>query len=303
MPTITVTSEAPTALLSWFTSSNLFQDIFIITLILVMMTILTAVLVVFRAFRMMLKVQFPEIALAEKEEKIRKSELTKAKRRDRWNKVLGLRPIEEEPDLIIDHEYDGIKELDNPTPAWFMALFYVTIVFGAAYLSIYHVFGWGLNQDQEYVREMTIAETRRQEYLATQANQVDEQTVEQDKNAETLAAGKAIFDQSCMACHGANGEGSIGPNLTDDYWLHGGTIKKIFATIKYGVPDKGMIPWEQQLSPIQIAQVSNYIISLHGTEPANAKAPQGELELPESNSPHDNPDTGENRDFPPETEN
>ena len=143
---------------------------------------------------------------------------------------------------------------------------------------MYHVFGWGLNQDQEYEREMALAEVARQEWLAQSANNVDENNVELNGSPEVLASGQAIFTQNCAACHGGSGEGGIGPNLTDEYWLHGGDIKSIFKVVKYGVLDKGMVPWEQNLTPGQIAEVSNYILSLQGTNPPNAKAPQGQLE-------------------------
>src|SRR5690606_8796428 len=197
-----------------------------------------------------------------------------------WAKLLSLRPLEEEKDIEIDHEYDGIKELDNPVPAWFNALFYSTITFGIVYLLVYHVFGWGLNQDQEYNREMALAERARQEYLAQSANLIDESTVEIDATGAMAAAGKGIYMANCAVCHGNAGEGGIGPNLADEYWLHGGDIKDIFAVVKYGVPDKGMVPWEQTLTPGQIAEVSNYIFSLIGTNPPNAKEPQGDKVVP-----------------------
>jgi len=168
-----------------------------------------------------------------------------------WNKLLSLRPIEEEKDIEIDHSYDGIKELDNPIPIWFNALFYSTVVFGVVYLLIYHVFGWGLNQDQEYVQELARAEVAKKAYLAQAANLIDENSVKID--ASMIAEGKSIFMTNCAVCHGNSGEGGIGPNLTDNYWLHGGEIKDLFTVIKYGVPDKGMVPWEQTLSPGQIA--------------------------------------------------
>ncbi|WP_134088287.1 cbb3-type cytochrome c oxidase N-terminal domain-containing protein [Olivibacter sp. XZL3] len=259
-------------------SGNIHRDILIITLLVVALLVLVAAVVLHKAFKTLIRVTMPEIELSE----AASAKARKAERRERlkmrWNKLMGLRPLAEEEDLLIDHAYDGIKELDNPTPVWFMGLFYATMVFGLVYFSVYHVFGWGLNQDDEYQQEMLVAEKERQVYLASQANNVDENTVEIDNSAEILAEGKAVFNQNCVACHGALGEGGIGPNLTDAYWLHGGSIKAVFKTIKRGVPDKGMIAWEQQLSPGQIAQVANYILSLQGTTPPNAKAPQGDLD-------------------------
>lgn len=258
-------------------SGNVHQDILMLTLIVVMVVVLIAAIILLKAFKTIIHVTMPEVEKEAKVALLDKRRTRKESRRDWWNKLMGLRPIAEEEDLVIDHSYDGIRELDNPTPVWFMGLFYASIVFGVVYLSVYHVFGWGMSQVQEYENEMLVAETKQQAYLASRADNVDENTVELDKSAETIIAGKAIFDQNCVACHGSAGEGGIGPNLTDNYWLHGGGIKHIFKTIKQGVPEKGMIAWEQQLSPAQIAQVSNYIISLNGSNPANPKAPQGEL--------------------------
>lgn len=251
-------------------------DASFVLLLVVMAVVLIAAVVVLRAMRTMLRLTMPHVLEAEKASLA----ATKAARRDRrrqwWNKLMGLRPLAEEKDLVIDHAYDGITELDNPVPAWFNGMFYASMAFAVVYLCVYHVFGWGLNQDQEYEREMARAELARQEWLAQAADNVDENTVAVDSRPETVAAGMAIFTQNCIACHGGAGEGGIGPNLTDDYWLHGGTVKDIFKVIKYGVLDKGMVPWEQSLTPAQIAEVTNYILTLRGTNPPNAKEPQGE---------------------------
>jgi cytochrome c oxidase cbb3-type subunit 3 len=195
-----------------------------------------------------------------------------------FTKLLGLKPIEEEKDLLIDHEFDGIKELDNPVPGWFNILFYGSILVAIMYFVTYHVAGWGQLQDQEYVTEMKQAEVEKAAYLAKSANKIDENSVKEDKEASTITAGKSIFTANCVACHGDKAQGVVGPNLTDEFWLHGGKINNVFKTIKYGVPDKGMISWEKTLSPKQIAEVSNYIFSLKGSNPANPKAPQGNKE-------------------------
>lgn len=195
-----------------------------------------------------------------------------------WEKLLSLRPMSEEKSLIMEHEYDGIVELDNPTPAWFMWLFYGTVVFGFVYLLNYHVFKLGKLQDEEYVIEMKEAAIDQKAFLAKSANRVDENSVTLTTDPEVLKSGQATFIQSCVACHGEHAQGIVGPNLTDEYWLHGGKINDLFRTIKYGVPDKGMISWEKQLSPKQMADVANYIKSLKGTNPPNPKAPQGDKE-------------------------
>lgn len=193
-----------------------------------------------------------------------------------WNKLLSLKPLSEEKSLLIDHEYDGIQELNNPTPAWFMVLFYSTIVFAIGYLLVYHVFDIGQLQDAEYKTEMAQAEVAKKIYLSKAANRVDENTVKLITDPALLAEGKVTFKQTCAPCHGDNAQGVVGPNLTDEYWLHGNKVNDIFKTIKYGIPSKGMPTWEKQLSPKQIADVSNYILSLQGTHPAGAKEPQGD---------------------------
>ena len=254
-------------------SGNMYTDILIITFIIVMVTLLIFAVVIQKALRSILQITMPEAMKAEAEKSRTAGIFSKDKWVNIWNRLLGLRPMEEEKDLMIDHEYDGIVELDNPIPVWFNVLFYSTVFFGFIYLLVYHVFGWGMNQDQEYMHEVAQAEKAKQEYLSQSASLVDESTIE--FNEAMAPAGKAIFVANCAACHGNNGEGTIGPNLTDRYWLHGGEIKDIFKTVKYGVPEKGMVPWEQTLTPAQIAEVSNYIVTLRDTKPANGKEPQG----------------------------
>ena len=156
-----------------------------------------------------------------------------------------------------------------------MYLFYATIIFAVGYLLIYHVFGVGQLQYAEYKTEMAVAAKEKAAYLAKSADNVDENTVKLSTDATVLAAGKATFEGKCAPCHGNNGQGVVGPNLTDDYWLHGDKISDIFKTIKYGVQSKGMPTWQSQLTPKQISDVANYIESLHGSNPANPKEPQG----------------------------
>jgi cytochrome c oxidase cbb3-type subunit 3 len=199
-----------------------------------------------------------------------------------WQKLLSLRPLTEEKEILIEHAYDGIQELDNPIPAWFMYLFYGTIVFSICYLLNYQVFHIGQNQYEEYKTEMVEADIAHKLYLSKAANQVDENTVKLTHDPAVITSGQAIFKTNCVPCHGDHAQGVVGPNLTDDYWLHGGKINDLFKTVKYGVLTKGMPTWEKVLSPKQISDVVNYVKSLHGTNPPNAKAPQGVLE-PEGN--------------------
>jgi len=205
-------------------------------------------------------------------------EAAKPKKPSIWSKIMGLRPIAEEKDIVMEHQFDGIAELDNPTPAWFMVLFYGTIIFAVVYLLSYHVFGLGTMQEEEYSIELRQAEDAKIAFLqkpGSSANKVNESNVEQSKDAAVLTAGAGLFKTACAPCHGEHAEGLVGPNLTDEYWIHGGSIKEIFKTIKYGVPDKGMIAWEKTLKAKQIADLASYILSLKGSNPANAKAPQG----------------------------
>lgn len=192
-------------------------------------------------------------------------------------KLSGAVPVEREHEVMTDHEYDGIIELDNSLPPWWKAMFYATIVFSVIYLGTYHVFGWGQLQDQEYETELAEAKQQIEAYMASKGGAINESNVTYLDDAAALAEGKKIYDSNCMACHGAELQGTVGPNLTDAYWLHGGSVGDIFKTIRDGVPSKGMIPWKAQLSPEQIQQVSSYIISMEGSEPEGAKEPQGEL--------------------------
>ncbi len=272
MNTVLVAVDGTAKAAEWYMGSgNVYNDVLIIALIVVMLVLLSSSIVVHRAFKAIIKLTMPELAAEEEAKRAKKTDWQAV-----WNRLLSLRPLAEEKDLEIDHEYDGIKELDNPIPAWFNALFYSTMTFGLVYLMVYHVFGWGLNQEQEYNREVVLAEKAKQEYLAQAANLIDETSITVDESGAMAASGKAIFMANCVACHGNAGEGGIGPNLTDEYWLHGADIKDIFKVVKYGVAAKGMVPWEQTLTPAQIAEVSNYIYALRGTNPPNAKEPQGE---------------------------
>ena len=194
-----------------------------------------------------------------------------------WTKVNKFRPVEQEADLDMGHDYDGIRELDNKLPPWWKYGFYATMVFAVIYMWRYHVSHSAPLPAEEYAIAVRQAEVDQEAYLKKAANSVDENTVKLLTTPADLAAGKAVFQTVCFACHGMNGEGLVGPNLTDNYWLHGGSIQDIFKTIKYGYPDKGMKSWKDDYSPAQIAQIASYVKSLGGTNPSNPKAPQGDL--------------------------
>ena len=185
--------------------------------------------------------------------------------------------VEHEEDVLMHHEYDGIRELNNVLPPWWLWLFYGTIIWGVVYLVNVHILGVMPLQAEEYEQEMAQAKEDVAAYLAQFSNLVDESNVTVATDEATLASGESIYKQFCVACHGANGEGGVGPNMTDAYWIHGGGIKNVFKTIKYGVPQKGMISWQSQLKPSEMQAVASYILTLQGTDPPNQKEPQGEI--------------------------
>ncbi len=185
-------------------------------------------------------------------------------------------PVETENELLLNHDYDGIRELDSQIPPWFLWLFYLTIAFAVFYMLDYHVFNSSPLQDEEYQMQVKQAEAERTALVKSGAF-LNEESVTLLTDPAAVDAGKQIFEANCVACHAADGGGLVGPNLTDDYWIHGGGIKNIFKTIKYGVTAKGMISWQSQLNPKQIQDVASYIISIHGTKPANPKQPEGTI--------------------------
>ena len=193
-----------------------------------------------------------------------------------WDKMNSFRPVEQEAQIDMGHEYDGIRELDNRLPPWWLYGFYICIIFAVIYLWRFHVSHSAPLAQEELQIAMQEAEIQKENYLKKSANNVDENNVTLLSDASAIAGGKAVYVQNCAACHGKDGEGVVGPNLTDDYWLHGGSVKDVFKTIKYGWPEKGMKSWKDDLSPIQVAQVAGFIKSLRGTKPPNAKEKQGE---------------------------
>ena len=185
--------------------------------------------------------------------------------------------LEKEADVLLDHDYDGIKELDNALPPWWKWGFYFTIVVAIIYMFRFHVFQTGPTPLQEYDNEMRIAAAHMEDFRKNSKEAFDETTVKL-ADATGIAAGKKIFTGTCFPCHGVNGEGNaVGPNLTDKYWLHGGSLGNVFKTITIGVPDKGMQAWGKTFSPTDIKNLASFVLSLQGTKPANAKAPQGNL--------------------------
>jgi cytochrome c oxidase cbb3-type subunit 3 len=218
------------------------------------------------------------------EAKNKKFEWTWAK--NLMKKLTKSRSIEREGEIVLDHNYDGIRELDNVLPPWWVYLFYATIVFSVVYLVRFHIIG-DYDQEQEYEQEVAAAQAAIEEYKKTAKDLVDASTVEFLSDPADLSAGEKIFQTNCVVCHMADGGGGIGPNLTDEYWILGGGIKNVFTTISEGGRDgKGMVAWKQSFKPAEIAQVASYVISLGGTAPANPKAPEGEIWV-DPNAPED----------------
>ena len=199
-----------------------------------------------------------------------------------YKKLVGARPIKEEHEIILDHNYDGIKELDNNLTPWWIYSFYISIIFAAVYLLRFHVFN-GENQYSELETEYAEAKIAIENYKKTAKDLVDFNTVELLTEASDLKAGQTIFETNCVACHKADGGGGIGPNLTDEHWILGGGIKNVFKTVSEGGRDgKGMIAWKQSLKPAEIAQVSSYVLQFQGTTPAEPKAAEGDIWVEEA---------------------
>ena len=185
-------------------------------------------------------------------------------------------PIEQEADIMLDHDYDGIKELDNALPPWWKYGFYITICVAIFYILKFEVWHTRMNPTEEYTTEMAEAKIETEAYLASMKENVDEKTVVM-LDATGISSGKTLYTKTCVACHSPNGAGGVGPNLTDNYSIHGASIQDIFKTIKYGWPDKGMQAWQSNFSPVEMQQLASYVKSLENTNVADGKAPQGDL--------------------------
>ncbi len=191
-------------------------------------------------------------------------------------KLTRTKSIEQEADVLLDHNYDGIRELDNVLPPWWVYLFYATIIFGAIYLFRFHIVG-DYNQEQEFNTEMKEAQSKVDAYMKTAPDTMSKDKVTLLTDAPSLAAGKDIFTKNCIPCHRADAGGQIGPNLTDQYWINGGGIKNVFNTIMEGGRDgKGMVSWKATIKPSDIQKVASYVLSLQGSNPKNPKPTEPE---------------------------
>ncbi|HEX8040862.1 MAG TPA: cbb3-type cytochrome c oxidase N-terminal domain-containing protein [Chryseosolibacter sp.] len=189
-------------------------------------------------------------------------------------------PVEREAEIELGHSYDGIRELDNHLPPWWKWLFYGSIAWGVVYFIVYHVTHSLPLSQQEYQNELAMADEQVKQFMASQPKAaIDENTLEYTADPALIEKGKGVFtSNNCAGCHRGDGGGNtIGPNLTDQYWLHGGGIKNIFRTIRNGVVEKGMPAWGKSMSMQDVRDVAYFVMSLQGTKPPDAKAPQGDL--------------------------
>lgn len=186
-------------------------------------------------------------------------------------KLTRSKEIEQESDVMLEHNYDGIRELDNVLPPWWVYLFYATIIFAGVYLVRFHIMS-GDTQAQEFDKEVAAAKIAVDEYNKTAPDLMNKEKVTLLTDAASLAAGKTIFMANCVACHRPDAGGQIGPNLTDDMWINGGGIKNVFNTIMEGGRDgKGMVSWKASIKPSDIQKVASYVLSLQGSKPVNPK--------------------------------
>src|SRR5574343_593793 len=197
-------------------------------------------------------------------------------------KLTASRSINEEKDMLLDHDYDGIKELDNVLPPWWVGLFYATVIFALVYLVRFHIVG-DYDQAQEFKNEVELAELENSKNAKAAPDDMNVDKVTLLTDAASLAKGKEIFTNACAACHKADGGGLVGPNLTDKNWINGGGIKNVFKLISEGSKNNAtMVAWNKNLKPTEIQSVASYILSLQGTNPAGAKAAEGEIWVEEA---------------------
>jgi cytochrome c oxidase cbb3-type subunit III len=264
--------------MSWTSLSNISQAELQLLFIVAFLGVI-AVLILILALSLL---WFLNIIIAEERQKAGVEAIHKPFFANFWeklNKRFGtgeLVPVSQEKEIMMDHTYDGIYELDNHMPPWLKYVFYITIAFGVVYTLHFLVLNTGPSQLEEYQAELATAEKEAETRQLLTSSSIDESNVTLVSDAAILESAQAIYEQNCAPCHAKDGGGSVGPNLTDEYWLHGGSIQDVFKVIKYGVQEKGMIPWQNKLKPEEIQNVASFVLSLRGTTPENPKEPQGE---------------------------
>ena len=192
------------------------------------------------------------------------------------SKLTRSKTVEQEADVMLDHDYDGIRELDNVLPPWWVYLFYATIIFAFVYLIRFHVMG-DYTQAQEFDKEVELANIEIAKNAAASPDDMNIDKVTLLTDAESIAKGKEIFTNTCAACHKPDGGGLVGPNLTDEFWINGGGIKNVFKVISEGSPNNpSMVAWKNTLKPTDIQKIASYVLSLQGSKPAGGKPAEGE---------------------------
>ena len=187
--------------------------------------------------------------------------------------------------LLMDHEADGIRELDNKLPRWWVWLFYITIIYAVIYFTYYHVLGAGDLMAAEYRREMKAGEALKNSSMSKFEAGIA--ALEPSREPAVLELGRQTFVKLCAPCHRPDGGGLVGPNLTDDYWIHGEKFSDNIKTIWNGVPEKGMVTWKGMLKPEEIYAVASYAHTLRGTKPPNPKPPENQAPVPTGPSPYE----------------
>jgi len=241
------------------------SDSFFLTLLVVAIVLLICLYVLYGTFKSIFSILYPT---AYKERAPKKQATV-------YDQLTDYVPVEEEHTILMDHEYDGIRELDNNLPPWWVYMFYVCIVFAISYLVYFHMMG-GASQKDEYVQAVEKHNDMKREFAAAHPKLIDESNVSILDDAVSINSGKTAFEKNCQTCHAKDGIGSAGPNLTDEFWLYGGSAESIFATIKYGKIEKGMPNWAGKISSSEMQQVMSYIKHLKYVAPPIGKDPQGE---------------------------
>ncbi len=280
MKSILINVSAILAQVDPTTQSSLWNDPLMIIYILGVLMIVVALIVVAVALYMLkvLRLMADQAAT----ERASRTGLALTPAPGLWQKFIrwttGSVPVEKEETVMLDHNYDGIRELDNHLPPWWKWLLYGSMIWSVFYMFVYHVSGSLPLSIQEYQEEVAVANKQIQNLqAASPQKKIDETTVVFTTDAVALKDGEDTFKSICASCHRMDGGGDIGPNLTDAYWKHGGSIQDVFRIVTNGVPNTNMVAWGTSMSPEKIQNVSSYLLTLQGTNPPNAKAPEGDL--------------------------
>lgn len=256
-------------LLKYFEENEFWNDSLAVSLLISLLALIAILISLGTLYQSITKTKHPDWYVAEKfvQKEDKPSVVIQA--------LTDIVPIEREEEIIMDHEYDGIRELDNNLPPWWKYGFYLCIVWAVIYFTHYHVLELGALSAEEYKQEMLEADLALKERKAKGGLTIDAHNVSYQNDPVSLARGESLFQANCRTCHGVNAQGDIGPNLTDAYWVYGGDIGSRFNLVLHG---KGTMPkWEGRLSGKDIQNILSYLKSIEGSNPPNAKEAEGEL--------------------------